>query len=855
METKNVNLQFLISSLLVIIPILYLSTLAQTLVLGDPTEYTFIANILGIAHPSGYAFITLVGKLFQTIIPFGEIPWRMHVLSATSATLAVFFVFGTVRNLTGLVPTINKEAERSKNLSGLAALFAALVVGTAVNFWQHAIHANPHIITATFLAANLFFLTKWAVGEQGGRGAATKGRWEQGRKSNRSSAWLYAFCLSAGLGVTHHPLTVFGFPAYALFILSIWWRQERLETGDWRLETERWNNLQSLISNLASMTRYNWLTLLKMLGFALLGLSLWLYYPLRSPNVPFGPTSMNTLNGFLDHVLARGLSESLPYFALADQWDRLIVFWSILRLQYSLPIIFLTVWGLVWPFLPQSPLPPRPPAPLLARRLITLYALAFASFYAFVISLRAQDIMAYILGPVLIVGLFSGIGLYGLIEIINRKDAEGAKIFIPLRSLRLRGSILLLFFAVGPGWQIIQNLPLVSLRNYDEGQVYVDAVFDEFAGSNDGATLLNDWEHMTPLWYTQLVEKRWPDSADVRPEFVSAARPWVEFVFDFLPGGPVYLSNYRRDVVDAGFRLRPFPPFYQVVEPGDTSIPPQLTAVPPTGDVIQVVGYGWQDTAVTASDYVPLTLAMQTQTGTSDFYVPVLHVGEMEFTFTTDSHLTTPNWLPDEVIVERFDFALPHNLADGSYPVTLNLKNLSADEIIELNLSLGQLAVTGLDDPIKTDHLLANFRQRVGLVSAVARENGRYTAPWSDPIPAQPGDIINLTLKWQALDYAEESYTVFVHLIDLANQPIVTLDYTPLGGSMPTHLWFAKWLPGQQMLDPYRLQIPPNLPPGTYLIEVGLYEMVGKRRLHISDVNGNLVGDRYILGAVAVGSG
>lgn len=800
--------------LLLIIPILYLLTLARTPVLGDPTEYTFIANILGIAHPPGYAFITLAGKLFQTLVPFGEIPWRMHLLSAVSATLAVLFVYGTVK------AAVNPKG--FQNPSGLAkavALFAALTVGTAVNFWQHAIHANPHIITATFLAANLYFLTRWTYEDDG-----VKERRGEGVKSRsplhpltRSQKWLYAFCLSAGLGVTHHPLTVFGFPAYAIFI--VWVRPSILR--DWR-------------------------TLLKMVGLALLGLSLWLYFPLRSPHVPFGPTSMNTLNGFLDHILARGLSESLPFFGLADQWDRVIVFWSILRLQYSLPIILLAVWGLIRTFLNKTHPFTRSP-----RHLVILYLLTFVSFYAFVISLRAQDIMAYILGPVLIVGLLAGIGLYGLLAFFNRREAEGAKKEISLRSLLLRGSILLLFFALGPGWQIFRNAPLVSLRDYDEGTVYVTAVFDQFAGTNEGAVLLNDWEHMTPLWYAQFVENRWPDPADVRPEFVSAAKPWVEFVFDYLPGGPVYLSNYRRDVVDAGFRLRPFGPFYRVVEPGDATVPPELTPVS-AGDTIEVVGYGWGETAVTAGDYVPLTLAMRAPAGTSDFYVPVLHVGEMAFPFTTDSHLTTPDWQPGEVIVERFDFALPHDLVDGRYPVTLDLKNLSADETLPLNLSLGQLSVAGKQHAIRTDGLLANFRQRVGLVSAMARGNGRHTAPWSDPIAAQPGDIIHLTLQWQALDYAEESYTIFVHLIDQANRPIVALDYTPLGGAMPTHLWFPKWLPGQRMLDPYRLQIPLDLPPGTYLIEVGLYEMVSRRRLHISDASGNLVGDRYILGSVIV---
>ena len=86
----------LIPLLLVIIPVLYLLTMAQTVVFGDPTEYTFVANILGIAHPPGYPVITLLGKLFQTIIPFGEIPWRMHLLSVVAGAASGFFVYDTV---------------------------------------------------------------------------------------------------------------------------------------------------------------------------------------------------------------------------------------------------------------------------------------------------------------------------------------------------------------------------------------------------------------------------------------------------------------------------------------------------------------------------------------------------------------------------------------------------------------------------------------------------------------------------------------------------------------------------------------------------------------------------------------
>ncbi|MEM7111633.1 MAG: DUF2723 domain-containing protein [Chloroflexota bacterium] len=797
-DVGSVNLYPLLPNLLLLLlPLFYIATLAQTLVLGDPTEYTLIANILGVAHPPGYTFITLLGKFFQTTIPFGTIPWRMHLLSATMGTLSAALVFGIVRWF---------GSERYHLFGKVVPLFAALTVGTAVNHWQHAIHANPHIITQTFLAANLYFLTRWAVATSVGQ--------EQGG-GNR---WLYVFCVSTGLGVVHHPLTVFAFPAYALFI--VWKRPLILR---------------------------QWLTILKMFGFALLGLSLWLYLPLNSP-LPsvVGTVDLSNLNSFLDHILGRGISDDLGFYGLADIPDRLIVFWSILRLQYSLPIIFLALLALVSPLLDRFLTRSNTPIHQYTNTLpfLALYALAFLGNYAFTMSLQRQDIMAYMLGPLLIVGLLAGLGLLWLLQRLT----QGFRIERWLL-WGLIGSL----FLLGPLLQLARNAQLVSLRDYREGDDYVTAVFTQFANQNEGAVLLNDWEHMTPLWYTQQVEQRWPDTADVRPEFVSASRPWLPSVFDFLPGGSVYLSNFRREIVDAGFRLRPAGAFYQVVEPGESSIPDGLIPVSASGGELEVVGYLLGKSEVTAGDYIPLTLALRTPTGTSDFYVPVVQVGDINFTFTTDSHVITPEWQPNEVIVERFDFALPHHLVAGDYPVSLGLKNLSQDKTTELALDLGQLTVNEAVNPLITSHLLANFRHRVGLVQARARANGRFaTAPWSDPLTASPGDTVNVTLQWQSLDYAEESYTIFVHLIDLANQPLVTLDYTPLGGATPTHLWIPKWLPGQKMFDPYRFQIPPDLPSGQYLIEVGLYEMVSKRRLHISDQLGNLAGDRYILGAIVV---
>jgi len=813
---KTFNLQSPIFILLLtaaLILLLYLLTLASAPVFGDPTEYTVVANQLGFAHPPGYAFITLLGKLTQTLIPLGEISQRMHFLAALSSLTAALFAFGTVYTI---AKKNSKFIPHPSSFIILSAAFTALLIATSADIWQHAIHANPHILTATFLMANLFFLTKFW--EQSGKVAELQG--------GKAAKWLFVFAFTLGLGITHHPLTVMAWPAYGLFILIV-------RPSIWK----------------------EWRTLLGMVLCGLLGLTVWLYFPLRSPSTPFGPTDLNTLEGFLNYILARGLSESLPIYGLADLPDRATVFWTILRLQYSLPIVFLVLVGFGWLIFGGKVAELQSGTVRFRESLVPLailYGLALLGNYAFVMNLRVQDIMAYLLGIFMLLGLMAGIGLYGLLvslhEFFQRKGTESAEKLIWL--------LLAALFLLGPVLQAARNGPRIALGDYTAAQDYVDAIFERFDGSGEGAVLLNDWEHTTPIWYNKYINERWPDESDVIPKLVSTGvqNPWLENVIENLPGGPVYLSNYRREIVDFGFRLRPVGPFFQVIDIGSElqfTLPSELTSVEAVGEEITVVGYGLPETAVSAADYIPLTLAFTAPTTPTHYYVPELHVGDLNYTFTTDSHQLTPTYTPDEIVVEAFDFAIPHDLPSGDYPVTLNLKNLSTDTTIPLDLDLGKLTVTEQKYPIRTDHLLANFRQRVGLVAAKA--NGAI-APWNeDQAPhVQPGDTLKTTLTWQSLAPAEESYTIFLHLIDAGNQPVAGLDYTPLGGSMPTHLWIPKWLPGQTMLDPYRLQVPDNLAPGTYYLEVGMYEMVGGRRLHISDQDGNLAGDRTILGAVVV---
>jgi mannosyltransferase len=88
-----------------------------------------------------------------------------------------------------------------------------------------------------------------------------------------------------------------------------------------------------------------------------------------------------------------------------------------------------------------------------------------------------------------------------------------------------------------------------------------------------------------------------------------------------------------------------------------------------------------------------------------------------------------------------------------------------------------------------------------------------------------PGDIIPLTLFWQAEATPAERYKVFVHLLDADGTLIAQTDTEPVGGFVLTTLWS----PGESLIDRYGVLVPPDSTPGEYRLLVGMYGFSGER--------------------------
>lgn len=766
---------------------LYSLTAARGTIFGDPSEYQFIPAVWGIAHPPGYAFYTLLAGVWQRLFPIGTVAFRTHLLAGAAGAWTVSRVFLMILEVR---LGTNDAPDAGWRWPLAAALTGGLALAVSADLWQHSIHSNAHILSVAITATQLWLLLRWS---------------REGR-----DRWLFALAFCAGIGVTHHPITVWGLPAYAIFIL-----------------VQRPKIL------------LQWKTLLPFIGFGLLGLAPWLYFPLRSPDVPFGPTDMRTWAGFVRHATAQGLRVNLFYFGLADQLDRLRVFWTLLRLQVAWPLLALTGVGAAW---------------LAARRsrLALLWGLFLLGHLGFTLN-SVQDVMAYLLHAFMALAFPLGVGALLALEAADRFAPRWGKLAVTLALVAL------------PVGMLIHTFPRISLQEWNAADAFVDGLAARFAGRGEGAALASDWEHLTPYFYRAFVDGETFAAADLRPLYVTGSLSWTDAVFGNLAAGPVYLTNYRRDIRDLGFRLRPEGELWRVLEPPALDlVAPQY----PLRDVwvdgrLELLGYDLPAAAVAQGGVLPLTLYARAATTETAILMPFARLGEVEQRWTTDSRHLTPDWLPGEIIVERYEVYIPYTLEPGTYPLTLGYTDMT-NVVPALPFTGGETALrlaelTVLPDASAArqarvlESALTNIGNDVALLTARARAGLRARqGMWQEPLALDAGDPLHLTLTWRVLARPRTSYTIFIHLIDAAGIPWFGHDYTPLGGAFPSYLWFPKWLEGQQVADPYRLVIPADAPPGQYWLEVGMYEMGSVRRIPQFALDGTMTGDRFILGPVLV---
>jgi hypothetical protein len=124
---------------------LYVRTLAPSVLYGDVAEFQTLSYTLGMTHPSGYPTQIIFGKLF-TFLPFGDIAYRVNLMSAFFGALAVVNVYLIVRLMGGW------------RTAGFVASFA---LATSTFYWRRTIIAESYAPAAGMLTIVWLSVLLW----------------------------------------------------------------------------------------------------------------------------------------------------------------------------------------------------------------------------------------------------------------------------------------------------------------------------------------------------------------------------------------------------------------------------------------------------------------------------------------------------------------------------------------------------------------------------------------------------------------------------------------------------------------------------------------------------------------------
>jgi hypothetical protein len=262
-------------------------TLSPGVLGGDVGELQFVPYILSLAHPTGTPFYCLLGKLW-TLLPLGaSVAWRMNLLSAVLAGLAIVVVFQTAYELAGRL---------------LPALTAALSLALGAVFWEQATMADKYAFNALLVALVLYLALRWS--------------------RTRSPATLNLLALTYGLSLTHHRTMALFAPTLLAYV---WWHERGALWRDGR-------------------------RLLRLGLLFTAPLLFYLYLPWAAArNLPPGTWHPRTLQDWYHYILDTGQIGYL-YVDPADVGERLLFFARTLQRDFTWPGVLLGLGGLAVQF-------------------------------------------------------------------------------------------------------------------------------------------------------------------------------------------------------------------------------------------------------------------------------------------------------------------------------------------------------------------------------------------------------------------------------------------------------------------------------------------------------------------------
>lgn len=255
-----------------------------------------------------------------------------------------------------------------------------------------------------------------------------------------------------------------------------------------------------------------------------------------------------------------------------------------------------------------------------------------------------------------------------------------------------------------------------------------------------------------------------------------------------------------------------------------------VTVVPPArqpalsiphriSDALPLLGHGDLPAVAGSGELLTLDLWWQQAPGQKDTLT--LHLGDEALTTT----VTTEGWRADQGYHIRPRWRLPVTLAPGTYPLTLAAADATGRPLWPEPLPLGTLTVRASERTFTLPADVEPLALQVGSLAYLQEADAELT-----------DEQVLVHVLWQARATTDVAYTTFLHLRDAAGAMVAQGDRPPAPAT-------STWVPGQVIVETYRL---PRPPAGRYTIGLGLYDAQSGVRLPLYDAQGNpLPGDQY----------
>jgi 4-amino-4-deoxy-L-arabinose transferase-like glycosyltransferase len=200
--------------------------------------------------------------------------------------------------------------------------------------------------------------------------------------------------------------------------------------------------------------------------------------------------------------------------------------------------------------------------------------------------------------------------------------------------------------------------------------------------------------------------------------------------------------------------------------------------------------------------------------------------------FPARGNFATSLWQPGDLIEDTFwvpigtDRPAPalgtlgvSMMLDAETPVRLGARDANDRPLGEAAM-FGRLKIAAPQTtPTPVGPAVAIFGGRIGVTEV----------HW----PAEPirlGDVITVTARLQARQDLDRDYVLFIHLLNLANNRLAGMDAVPRAGEYPPGLWDK----GEGSLETRSVKVPTTIPPGKYLLSMGMYQADTKERLSVA---------------------